>query len=173
MSYDGLSRAQRVPDCPLLYRHILNSEDVNNSLVAIQPTLMSYGLDAEPQPVLLDSVSLQENTILLLDTFFHILVYHGSTIAQWRKAGYQEQEDYANLKELLQKPMDDAVDLLADRFPVPRFIVCDQNGSQARFLLSKLNPSTTHASGGGMYGQQAGGMIFTVRLSGSQSAAPS
>jgi len=35
---------------------------------------------------------------------------------------------------------------LADRFPIPRYIVCDQGGSQARFLLSKLNPSTTHAT---------------------------
>ncbi|POV95408.1 hypothetical protein PSTT_16264 [Puccinia striiformis] len=123
-------------------------------------------IHSEPSPVLLDSVSIQDNTILLLDTFFHILIFHGATIAQWRKAGYHEQEDYANLKELLQRPKDDAADLLADRFPVPRYIVCDQNGSQARFLLSKLNPSTTHASGGGMYGQQSGGsMIFTDDVS--------
>lgn len=39
-------------------------------------------------------------------------------------------------------------ELIADRFPLPRFIVCDAGGSQARFLLSKLNPSTTHTSGG-------------------------
>ena len=38
-------------------------------------------------------------------------------------------------------------DLITDRFPLPRFIVCDAGGSQARFLLSKLNPSTTHTSG--------------------------
>jgi len=86
----------------------LNAEDVNNSLVAIQPTLMSYALDSDPAPVLLDSVSIADTTILLLDTFFHILIFHGATIAQWRKAGYHEQEDYANLKELLEKPKDDA-----------------------------------------------------------------
>jgi hypothetical protein len=39
---------------------------------------------------LLDSVSIQPDRILLLDTFFHILIFHGDTIAQWRKAGYQE-----------------------------------------------------------------------------------
>lgn len=39
-------------------------------------------------------------------------------------------------------------ELIADRFPLPRFIVCDAGGSQARFLLSKLNPSTTHTTGG-------------------------
>lgn len=42
-----------------------------------------------------------------------------------------------------------------DRFPVPRYIVCDQGGSQARFLLSKLNPSTTHMSAT-MYGSTPG-----------------
>jgi protein transport protein SEC23 len=46
-------------------------------------------------------------------------------------------------------------DLLAERFPIPRYVVCDQGGSQARFLLSKLNPSTTHMSQS-MYGQPAG-----------------
>ncbi|KAG2357507.1 hypothetical protein BDR07DRAFT_1420228, partial [Suillus spraguei] len=34
------------------HRHILNEEDVNNSLIMIQPTLMSYTFDVEPQPVL-------------------------------------------------------------------------------------------------------------------------
>jgi len=34
--------------------------------------------------------------------------------------------------------------LIKDRLPVPRVVECDQNGSQARFLLAKLNPSATH-----------------------------
>ncbi|KAG8781017.1 GTPase-activating protein S23 [Serendipita sp. 397] len=132
------------PDETAFYRHILNEEDVNNSLIMIQPTLMSYGLETPPQPVLLDSVSTKPDVILLLDTFFHILIWHGSTIAEWRKAGYAEQEGYENLKALLEAPQTDAQDLLVDRLPIPRYIVCDQGGSQARFLLSKLNPSTTH-----------------------------
>jgi len=156
------------PDETAFYRHILNEEDVNNSLIMIQPTLMSYGLDTPPQPVLLDSISIKPDVVLLLDTFFHILIFHGETVAQWRKAGYQEQEGYENLKELLETPISDAQDLLTDRFPIPRYIVCDQGGSQARFLLSKLNPSTTHMSAG-MYGaNQAGGAgqpIFTDDVS--------
>ncbi|PWN47806.1 protein transport protein SEC23 [Violaceomyces palustris] len=153
------------PDETAFYRHVLNSEDVNNSLIMIQPTLMSYGFDAPPQPVLLDSVSIRPDVVLLLDTFFHILIFHGETVAQWRKAGYQDQEGYENFKEVLENPKVDAQDLLADRFPIPRYIVCDQNGSQARFLLSKLNPSTTHMSGG-MYGTQgSGAAIFTDDVS--------
>ena len=96
------------PDETAFYRHILNEEDVNNSLIMIQPTLMSYGLDTAPQPVLLDSVSIKPDVVLLLDTFFHILIFHGETVAQWRKAGYQDQEGYENLKELLETPITDA-----------------------------------------------------------------
>ncbi|CAE6396130.1 unnamed protein product [Rhizoctonia solani] len=156
------------PDETAFYRHILNEEDVNNSLIMMQPTLMSYTFDTPPQPVLLDSVSIKPDVILLLDTFFHILIFHGETVAQWRKAGYQEQEGYENFRELLEAPVGDAQDLLVDRFPIPRYVVCDQGGSQARFLLSKLNPSTTHMSQG-MYGTSssggAGAAIFTDDVS--------
>ncbi|QRV91055.1 transporter protein Sec23 [Ceratobasidium sp. AG-Ba] len=107
------------PDETAFYRHILNEEDVNNSLIMIQPTLMSYTFDQSPQPVLLDSVSIKPDVILLLDTFFHILIFHGETVAQWRKAGYQEQEGYENFQELLDAPVGDAQDLLIDRFPIP------------------------------------------------------
>lgn len=59
-------------------------------------------------------------------------------------------------------------DLLVDRAPIPRYIVCDQAGSQARFLLSKLNPSTTHMSTtmyGSTPGAGAGQAIFTDDVS--------
>ncbi|KAF9512932.1 hypothetical protein BS47DRAFT_1317957 [Hydnum rufescens UP504] len=155
------------PDETAFYRHVLNEEDVNNSLIMIQPTLMSYTFDTPPQPVLLDSVSIKPDVILLLDTFFHILIFHGQTIAEWRKAGYQDQEGYENFKELLTAPVTDAQDLLIDRTPIPRYVVCDQGGSQARFLTSKLNPSTTHMSGGmyGAAGAGAGQAIFTDDVS--------
>lgn len=159
----------------------------------IQPTLMSYTFDTAPQPVLLDSVSIKPDVILLLDTYFHLLIFHGETVAQWRKAGYQEQEGYENFKELLEAPIADAQvrtgmllshsslsqladldpfpllaasqELLADRNPIPRYISCDQGGSQARFLLSKLNPSTTHMSGGSYGAGTGAAAIFTDDVS--------
>ena len=97
------------PDETAFYRHVLNHEDVSNSLVMIQPTLDSYTFDQDGgQPVLLDSASIQPTHILLLDTFFHILIFHGETIAEWRKAGYQEQEGYENFAGLLEQPKEDA-----------------------------------------------------------------
>ena len=97
------------PDETEFYRHVLNHEDVSNSLVMIQPTLDSYTFDQESSmPVLLDSSSIQPQHILLLDTFFHILIFHGETVAEWRKAGYQDQEGYENFKQLLDQPKEDA-----------------------------------------------------------------
>ena len=156
------------PDETAFYRHVLNHEYVGDSLIMIQPTLDSYSLDAADgagQPVLLDSASIQPAHILLLDTFFQILIFHGETMAEWRKAGYQEQEGYENFKAILDAPKEDARELVQDRFPLPRFIICDAGGSQARFLLSKLNPSTTHATGG--YGgvSQTAQTIFTDDVS--------
>ena len=97
------------PDETAFYRHVLNHEDVGDSLIMIQPTLDSYSLEHEgSQPVLLDSASIQPTHILLLDTFFHILIFHGETIAEWRKAGYQDQEGYENFKAILEQPKEDA-----------------------------------------------------------------
>jgi protein transport protein SEC23 len=55
--------------------------------------------------------------------------------------------------------------LIQDRFPLPRFIVCDAGGSQARFLLSKLNPSTTHTTGAYGNVSQSAQTIFTDDVS--------
>ncbi|ANB12274.1 GTPase-activating protein SEC23 [Sugiyamaella lignohabitans] len=146
------------PDETAFYRHCLNREDLTNSLIMIQPTLISFTFDQEPEPVLLDSVSIKPDHILLLDTFFHILIFHGETIAMWRKAGYQDQEEHENFKQLLEGPRAEAAELLVDRFPLPRFIDTDAGGSQARFLLSKLNPSNTHQTSGS-YGTAAGSAV--------------
>ena len=57
-------------------------------------------------------------------------------------------------------------DLITDRFPLPRFVVCDAGGSQALFLLSKLNPSTTHTTGPyGGTGATSAQTIFTDDVS--------
>ncbi|WBW75223.1 COPII cargo receptor subunit Sec23a [Schizosaccharomyces osmophilus] len=153
------------PDETAFYRHMLNIEDVNNALIMIQPTLLSFSLEhPDGKPVLLDAVSVKSDAILLLDTFFHILIFHGDTIAQWRNAGYHEKPEYANLKELLQGPRVEAAELLVDRFPIPRFIVCDQGGSQGRFLLSRINPSETHNSAT-IYGAPSAHAVLTDDVS--------
>ncbi|GFY92094.1 Sec23/Sec24 protein transport family protein [Actinidia rufa] len=128
------------------FRTILNRENVANSVVMIQPSLISYSFHSTPEPALLDVSAIAADRILLLDSYFSIVVFHGSTIAQWRKAGYHNQPEHVVFAQLLQAPRDDANDITKERFPVPRLVICDQHGSQARFLLAKLNPSATYNS---------------------------
>ena len=149
------------PDEAAYYRYVLNREGTTNSLVMIQPTLLSYSFSGPPQPALLDSTSVRADTILLLDTFFHVVVFHGETIAQWREAKYHEQEEHAAFRSLMEAPQADAQMIMDSRFPVPRYIVCDQHKSEARFLMAKLNPSATHNSEGGGVGAQ----VFTDDVS--------
>ncbi|KAJ2953433.1 hypothetical protein O0L34_g1024 [Tuta absoluta] len=142
------------PDETTFYRHMLMREDLTQSLIMIQPILYSYSFGGPPEPVLLDTSSIQADRILLMDTFFQILIYHGETIAQWRSLGYQNMAEYESFAQLLRAPVDDAQEILQSRFPVPRYIDTEHGGSQARFLLSKVNPSQTHnnmyAYGGAM-----------------------
>lgn len=90
------------PDETAYCRLTLNRESTSEALLAIQPTLMAYSLEQTVSPVLLDVSSIQPNTILVLDSYFYVVVFHGSTIAQWRKQRYQDQAEYANFKVLLQ-----------------------------------------------------------------------
>lgn len=155
------------PDETAFYRHCLNKEDVTNSLIMIQPILYSYSFHGPPEPVLLDSSSIQTDTILLLDTYFLILIYNGETVDQWKKAGYQNDPAHESFRQLLQAPLDDAHEIMQTRFPVPRYVETEHNGSQARFLLSRVNPSQTHNNmymmGGG--GADGGSAILTDDVS--------
>merc|ERR1712113_1169778 len=142
------------PDETAYYRTLIVREHTMNSLVMIQPALLQYSFDeGPPQPVLLDAASLKPNVILLLDAFFHVVIWRGETIQAWYDAGYQDREEYANFKALLAAPAEDAKLILGERFPAPRFIQTNAGGSQARFLTSKVNPSTTHTSTTGGFNQ--------------------
>ena len=70
---------------------------------------------------------------------------------------YQNQPEHANFKQLLEMPLDDAQSIIdgrfaewdscVDRFPVPRYILCDEGKSQSRFLMAKVNPSGRNVVG--------------------------
>ncbi|KAJ6844714.1 protein transport protein SEC23 [Iris pallida] len=151
------------PDETAYFRMLLNRESVTNSVVMIQPSLLSYSFSAPPAPALLDVASIAADRILLLDAYFSVVIFHGTTVAQWRNMGYQNQPEHQAFAQLLQAPHDDAQMIIKDRFPVPRLVVCDQHGSQARFLLAKLNPSATYNSAHEM--APGGDIIFTDDVS--------
>ena len=54
------------------------------------------------------------------------------TIAQWKAANYHQMPEYENFRQLLQAPEDDAHEILQSRFPMPRYIVTEAEGSQVR-----------------------------------------
>eukprot|EP01018_Ginkgo_biloba_P035241 Gb_05558 [translate_table: standard] len=151
------------PDETAYFRMLLNRENVTNSVVMIQPSLISYSFNSPPEPALLDVASIAADRILLLDAYFSIVVFHGMTIAQWRNMGYQNQPEHQAFAQLLQAPQDDAQIIIKERFPVPRLVVCDQHASQARFLLAKLNPSATYNSAN--EAPPGGDIIFTDDVS--------
>eukprot|EP00890_Picochlorum_soloecismus_P005474 jgi/Picsp_1/5928/NSC_03285-R1_transport protein len=133
------------PDETAYSRMLLNREVVSEATLMLQPVLYAYSFNSQaPEPVLLDVTSVTPDRILLLDAYFYVVVFHGTTIAQWRKAGYQNQPEHAAFKALLEAPQQEAASIIRRRFPTPRLTDCDQNGSQARFLLAKLNPSATY-----------------------------
>merc|ERR1712038_2132079 len=140
-----------------------------NTLWMIRPALLQYSFDdVQPKPVALDALSLKPNVILLLDAFFHVVIWRGENIQAWFDQGYQEKEEYANFKALLQAPAEDAKQILHDRFPVPRYIQTNAGGSQARFLTSKVNPSNTHnttSQGFGPSGNPDSSVVFTDDVS--------
>eukprot|EP01056_Protomagalhaensia_sp_Gyna25_P004916 Protomagalhaensia_sp_Gyna_25__4915@NODE_525_length_3210_cov_35_992116_g61_i1_p1_GENE_NODE_525_length_3210_cov_35_992116_g61_i1NODE_525_length_3210_cov_35_992116_g61_i1_p1_ORF_typecomplete_len806_score147_65Sec23_trunk/PF04811_15/5_6e70Sec23_trunk/PF04811_15/4_9e03Sec23_helical/PF04815_15/1_1e24Sec23_BS/PF08033_12/5_2e21Sec23_BS/PF08033_12/1_4e04Gelsolin/PF00626_22/4_8e08zfSec23_Sec24/PF04810_15/3_5e07zfSec23_Sec24/PF04810_15/9_6e03VWA_3/PF13768_6/0_66VWA_3/PF13768_6/1_7e03_NODE_525_length_3210_c len=135
------------PDETAFYRTVLLRETLANSITMISPNLFEYNLtNVQPIPVELDSRALKPDVVLLLDSFFHLVVWHGEQIVRWREEGYHEMEKFAHLKSVLQLPLTDAKTTLQTRLPCPKFVVCNAGGSQARFLLAKVNPSNTHAS---------------------------
>ena len=52
-------------------------EDLTQCLIMIQPILYAYTFSGPPEPVLLDTSSIQPDRILFMDTFFQLLIFHG------------------------------------------------------------------------------------------------
>jgi protein transport protein SEC23 len=137
------------PDETAYYRTIACRENTLNSIVMIQPALLEYSFDNEaPQPVPLDAASLKPRVILLMDAFFHVVIWRGETIEAWYGKGYHDKEEYANFKALLQAPAEDAKQILQhrDRFPVPLYVQTNSGGSQERFVTARVNPSSPEAN---------------------------
>ncbi|XP_058103196.1 protein transport protein SEC23 E-like isoform X2 [Magnolia sinica] len=82
------------PDETAYFRMLLNRESISNSVVMIQPSLISYSFSSPPAPALLDVTSISADRILLLDAYFSVVIFHGMTIAQWRNMGYQNLPDH-------------------------------------------------------------------------------
>ena len=131
------------PDESTYYKYLLLGESVENCIIMIQPLLFEYTADNPSRtPVYLDLNSLKNDCVLLLDTFFHVVVWHGSDVVKWREDGYQDEEGYENVKQMLEEPQDYAQNILEERIPTPKFVSCDYGSGQERLLKSVVNPSS-------------------------------
>lgn len=138
------------PDETCFKRLMANRECVDAVLMMIQPTLEAYTLEnPEPTPVMLSATSLSPDRILVLDTFFHVCVWTGDKIAEWRNQKYHEKPEFEHLKKLLEAPENYVEMVRKERFPAPRFIKADEGKSQARFLTAKVDPAITPSQFGG------------------------
>jgi len=150
---DYMNTFNMSPDETAFLRSTIMRETVENMMVMIQPSLMEYSLQSvraegvekcEPTPVLLDASSLKKDVILLMDSFFHVVIWSGTTIQSWKDQGFHLKPEFEHVRSMIEQPALDAKDILADRFPQPKYISTHEGGSQARFLVNRVNPSVTH-----------------------------
>eukprot|EP01083_Nonionella_stella_P036835 100472_1 len=154
------------PDETAFFRSSLIRENVMNGLSMIQPLLHAFDIpppdidENDPnylagEEVLLELSSRHPERVLLLDTFFHLVIWYGRKIAKWRNDKIWLNEEYGSdylwFKKLLMAPKQECMNRMSVRFPCPNLIECDENSGQQRFLIAKLNPDNTKAE------QQYGG----------------
>lgn len=132
------------PDEITYYKTQMLHESVMNATIMIQPLLFAYTPEnPEANPQLLEVESMKNDSVLLLDSFFFIVVWHGLEVCKWREEGYHLNPEYENIKNMLEFPQEYAQGIIAERIPVPRFVSCDSGSGQERLLKFILNFSNT------------------------------
>jgi len=131
------------------HRIYMQREKVSNCLMMIEPLLYSYSTDGNmppdriPEIVKLDASSVRNDVVLLLDSFFTLVVWYGKSANLWRlDENLSQNPDYKWLFERLEAPMEERQARAAERYPYPVEIETWEGESQERFLLAKINPSS-------------------------------
>merc|ERR1712130_797339 len=119
----------------------------------------------EGEEVLLELSSRHPERILLLDTFFHLVIWYGRKIAKWRNDKIWTNEEYGWFKDLLLAPKQECMNRMSVRFPCPNLIECDENSGQQRFLIAKLNPDQSAQDPGGPPEEQTYGDVWSDDVS--------
>jgi protein transport protein SEC23 len=79
---------------------------------------------------------------------------------------FLDNPEYAHIREMLENPEKSCGEILEQRFPVPKYIKCQQGGSQGRFLLAKVNPSVPKQHQMGAFGSHDDqGVVLTDDVS--------
>ncbi len=73
-----------------------------------------HGVIVPASQVLLDVAAIQPDRVLLLDTYFMVVVFYGATVAEWRRAGYHEQPEHQAFRSVWVCPVHAYVDAPSD-----------------------------------------------------------
>jgi protein transport protein SEC23 len=131
------------PDENTYYKTLIMYETVSNCTIMIQPLLFEYTPEnPQANPVFLDLNSMKNDVVLLLDTFFYVVVWHGIDVVKWREENYQDNPEYENIKMMLEEPQEYAQNIVMERLPTPRFVSCDSGSGQERLIKCIVNPNT-------------------------------
>ena len=103
------------PDEVAQFKTVLLKENVINSMTMIQPILLAYTPDDNDFiPVGLEAENMKADRVLLLDAYFFICIWYGEDVCSWREAGYQNEPEYENIKNMLDSPMDYAQNIIME-----------------------------------------------------------
>eukprot|EP00758_Cryptobia_borreli_P014493 Tbor_TRINITY_DN5925_c1_g5::TRINITY_DN5925_c1_g5_i1::g.19035::m.19035/K14006/SEC23; protein transport protein SEC23 len=152
------------PDETTIIRLLLSKAPCDDGVLMVQPALYSYSMDSPPKAVPLDSNAINPNGMLLMDTFYDVLVYRGDTIQAWKEQGYDQDPNYAHFAEFLKIPSEHGKALVEKRYPTPRYFEVHKKDGNSRILLNRLNPSRTHNTEGER-GPATGELILTDDVS--------
>lgn len=132
------------PDETAYFRHHFTRAPHEDAILMLQPSLLEWAVSGAQRPVPLDTASVKNDNVVVLDAFFTVAVHYGTSVADWRNRGFMDDPQYPHIRPLVTTPLIVGRQLASARFPPARLIVCDQNGSAARFVKFRLNPSLTH-----------------------------
>lgn len=144
---------------------MLNRETTGECIRMIRPFLYSYIQGGLRKQVELDTSSVHSNSIVLMDSYFELVTYHGTVynitipfqstyrrkcfsfyqnIELWMKHQNENDPRRVNFNRGIGSSLNDVEYICRNRFPCPRYIAAENNDSLARTLLAYVNPSYTH-----------------------------
>ena len=64
---------------------------------------------------------MKEDVVLLMDSYFNVIVWNGEHIQGWKEENLNEDPEYEYLTDIFENPMKDASEIIYDRLPVSNF----------------------------------------------------
>ncbi|ODV71416.1 vWA-like protein [Cyberlindnera jadinii NRRL Y-1542] len=121
----------KTPDEWCYYALTFSHVDLHDCMKILYPLLLEFDTDKERE-VPLTASSIKSNVILLMDTYFHVIVHWGSQVSQWNETS-QDHEGITKMIESTRKYD------IGSRLPLPRYVQCVEGDSQSRFLKAQLD----------------------------------